>query len=127
MKVRLLSLAALLLTESAFADVSVATEARWLAGVEAVAPFDATGPWAGYAQREDERWRQAAPRIRAIEDWSARNLANVVPPSATVFYPFGGPDALHALALFPGASRIVLVGLEPALPLPDVSHENASD
>jgi predicted component of type VI protein secretion system len=36
-----------------------------------------------------------------------------------VFYPFAGPDALHGLALFGGARRIVLVGLEPVGALPE--------
>ncbi len=35
-----------------------------------------------------------------------------------LLYPFGGPDLLHATALFPQASNYVLLGLEPAGGLP---------
>jgi hypothetical protein len=53
--------------------------------------------------------------------WAARELVPLSPADHTLFYPFAGPDALHALALFPGAKKLVLVGLEPvgALPEPD--------
>ena len=39
---------------------------------------------------------------------------------ATIFYPFGGPDALTMQVLFPGHSKYVLVGLEPPGTLPSV-------
>lgn len=35
-----------------------------------------------------------------------------MPKAETVFYPFGGPDLLHPLLLFPDAKTYVLVGLE---------------
>lgn len=35
-----------------------------------------------------------------------------VPQARSVFYPFGGPDLLHPLLLFPDAESYVLVGLE---------------
>jgi len=36
-----------------------------------------------------------------------------MPMAESVFYPFGGPDLLHPLMLFPDAKTYVLVGLEP--------------
>lgn len=36
-----------------------------------------------------------------------------MPKAESVFYPFGGPDLLHPLMLFPDAKTYVLVGLEP--------------
>ncbi|MEB3701608.1 hypothetical protein Bealeia1_00673 [Candidatus Bealeia paramacronuclearis] len=47
-----------------------------------------------------------------------------MPQVKNVFYPFGGPDLLHPLLLFPDAKIYVLVGLEPlGAPL---SLENAN-
>ncbi|HQY63839.1 MAG: hypothetical protein IPF92_29665 [Myxococcales bacterium] len=93
--------------------------ARWLAGVAALEGVAPTDEWRAYAQREGERWARAEPRLRAMRAWSARELASVLPAEYNLFYPFAGPDALHALALFGGARRAVLVGLEPPGQLPD--------
>lgn len=98
---------------------AMSDRARWLAGV---APLDGVPPtdeWRAYARREDERWARAEPRLRAMRAWAARELGPVLPASYSLFYPFAGPDALHALALFGGARRAVLVGLEPVGELPD--------
>ena len=93
--------------------------ARWLAGI---APLEGAPPsdeWRAYARREDERWALTDARVRAMRAWSARELGAVLPSSYSLFYPFAGPDALHALALLGGARRAVLVGLEPVGGLPE--------
>lgn len=105
---------------AAFAEGSAAdTQARWLAGLAPLPGVEPSAEWRAYAQSENERWQLSQPRIRAMQDWSAKELVPLVPPDHTVFYPFAGPDALHALSLFGGARRIVLVGLEPVGALPD--------
>ena len=91
--------------------------ARWLSGT-APLPDAPTLDWLGYASTEDARWARAAPRIRAMREWSRRELASLVPGDRPVVYPFGGPDALHALALFEAAPRLLLIGLEPAVGVP---------
>lgn len=97
--------------------------ARWLAGLgsDLGAEFDASG-WTPerlrYAEAEAQRWRLATVRLQAIERWAAREIQALVPRAQTLFYPFAGPDAMHALALFGTATRFVLVGLEPIGSLP---------
>jgi hypothetical protein len=102
------------LAESASADVI----ARWLAGTT---DLHRSEEWSAYAKLEDERWRASQGRLRAMQEWSARELGPLLTPDQAVFYPFAGADALHALALFGGARRLFLVGLEPVGPpaLPD--------
>ncbi len=102
-----------------FADpVEAHARARWVAGL--ASPYGEPGAeWRAYAQAEDQRWQSGEPRLHAMRAWAARELAPVVPPEHTLFYPFAGPDALHALALFGGARRALLVGLEPVGALPD--------
>lgn len=56
----------------------------------------------------------AARRVVRMKSWSVANL----PPSGVVHYPFGGPDLLHASAMFPNASSYVLLGLEGVGELP---------
>ena len=52
-------------------------------------------------------------RLAAVRSWADAQLADVRGSSRWVFYPFGGPDALFPITLFPNARTIVMVGLEP--------------
>lgn len=98
-------------------DAATDVQARWVAGV--TAPKDGSAEWDAYAKAEDERWTALKPRLDAIKEFQAKSLAPILPAGRAVFYPFAGPDALHAIALFPSAPRVVLVGLEPVGTLPD--------
>jgi hypothetical protein len=44
--------------------------------------------------------------------WSAAELSPKISPSAPLFYFFSGPDAIHAMALYPEAPVYLLGGLE---------------
>ena len=54
-----------------------------------------------------------------MEDWSAKELASRVPAERPLLYPFAGPDALHAIALFGHVKRVFMIGLEGLGALPD--------
>ena len=45
--------------------------------------------------------------------WSSTDLVPRIGPSASVTYPFSGPDLISALGLFPDARLFSLMGLEP--------------
>jgi hypothetical protein len=64
-----------------------------------------------FAQEE----RTHLSRIRAF------SKAELGATHDTMLYMFSGPDALHALALFPGASTYVLSGLEPVGEIPQLT------
>lgn len=101
-------------------------QARWIAGLEPPKAFEASAEWRSYAQTENDRWTASAARIKAMEDWSAKELASLVPADRPVLYPFAGPDALHALALFGKCKRLFLIGLEGVGQLPDPKVAPAS-
>jgi hypothetical protein len=92
--------------------------ARWLAGIVPVPGLEPSGDWRTYAKTEEERWLTTGPRLKTLTSWSGSELRGVLPAEPTLFYPFAGPDVLHAVALFPTAKRILLVGLEPVGNLP---------
>lgn len=67
------------------------------------------------------RWRVfGSNRTGKQRVWAEENLRPLIGTPRTLLYPFGGPDLLHAVALFPQASNYVLLGLEPAGGLPDL-------
>jgi hypothetical protein len=102
-----------------FPESPTDAQARWLAGTAGLAHSPADPEWVEYAQAQDRRWDLTLPRVRAMQRWSEQELESVVPPDRPVIYPFAGPDAMHALALFSRAPALVLIGLEPVGNLPD--------
>lgn len=59
-------------------------------------------------------------RVARMEDWSQQNVQPSTSGEHVLFYPFGGPDLLHAEALFGNIPTKILMGLEPVGWLPDV-------
>ncbi|MDF2696169.1 MAG: hypothetical protein K0S65_4552, partial [Labilithrix sp.] len=113
---------------AAYGDAtSAVTQSRWIAGASPLPSSEPNTEWVTYARGEEERWQSAQPRLKAMLGWAAREIAPVLPKDATVFYPFAGPDVLHAVALFGSARRIVLVGLEPVGTLPESSLSPPAD
>jgi hypothetical protein len=67
-------------------------------------------------------WRQDdEARLSKVRAFAQARLASLDDAAPTVFYPFGGPDALYPTALFPKATAYVLVGLEPVGRPPDLA------
>lgn len=106
--------------------------ARWtdvgriLAGVDP----DASGDLAALAklpavQRHkslfNKAWTQfEAARLKPAMDFGRAETAGQPQAKGTLYYPFSGPDALYALALFTDATTYVLTGLEPVGEMPDI-------
>jgi hypothetical protein len=76
--------------------------------------------WKGFASLSSKDWADFDSAVLAPMDvWAGSDLAEVREKTKTLFYPFGGPDLATAFALFPKATTIVLMGLEPIGNLPD--------
>jgi hypothetical protein len=54
-----------------------------------------------------------------MREWAAAALLDSRAVTRTLFYPFGGPDFLTALTLYPAVETFVLGGLEPVGRLPE--------
>jgi hypothetical protein len=71
------------------------------------------------------KWRVfASKRTGKQRAWAEQNLRPAIGNPRVLLYPFGGPDLLHATALFPQASNYVLLGLEPAGGLPQLEGQD---
>lgn len=83
------------------------------------------GSYRDYLDGISMKWRVYASRRTARQtDWSNANLAPLIGSPRTLVYPFGGPDLLHAVAMFPNTSTYVLLGLEPAGGLPALESQD---
>jgi hypothetical protein len=59
-------------------------------------------------------------RVNRMKDWSNNELLATTGGAYTVWYPFGGPDLLHAAAMYPHARTYALMGLEPVGDVPSL-------
>lgn len=57
-----------------------------------------------------------------IRSWSQNELSEIHSNSKEIFYPFSGPDILHALTVFPKGENFYLFGLEPVGDIPDLQN-----
>jgi hypothetical protein len=78
-----------------------------------------------YRETIDKNWIKFAGNRELIARWRDANLSPSY--SKAVFYPFSGPDVLHALTFYPQAREIVMFGLEPTGGIPDAGSANPLD
>jgi hypothetical protein len=98
------------------ADPDLAETARFLAG-KSTAPTR-TQAYTEYAARLDAGWKQfQQPNLERMRAWWTGHGPE---KSATVFYPFSGPDIGNALAFFPDADTYLMFGLEAPGAIPDL-------
>jgi hypothetical protein len=104
--------------------------ARFIAGMQpepgsTFTDQSARPEWSRYAASFDKNWAKLdSTRIAPMRKWASAELHEG--NSSTVFYPFSGPDFLHATTFFPNASSYVLVALEPTGAAPDF-HQMSPD
>jgi hypothetical protein len=102
--------------------------ARFLAGRPvrqgaALSRLQLDGGYQAFSRETLQQWKlRASRRIAAQNLWQANHIEPLIGSPRTVVYPFGGPDLLYAMALFPESSRYILLGLEPAGNLPDLEN-----
>lgn len=82
-------------------------------------PLQQSEAWAQHVQETDRLWQLSQEERFARMSNFQKNELNAAPfAGGTLFYPFGGPDAMTALTLFPEKRQYVLVGLEPPGTMP---------
>src|SRR6185312_9472115 len=100
---------------------------RYIAGMKQLpgstlpATLEKDTVWIRFAKTFDSEWaHDKAIRLTPMANWGNLELAPQHKANLDVFYPFSGPDILHANVLFPNAKRYHLYGLERAGALPDL-------
>lgn len=113
---------------SSFGKSSAANDAaRYLAGLpvlpgSSIIALAQQPTWQAHARAMNQAFVQLEQRqLNNIRVFRAENIAPVTQQSHTCLYLFSGPDFLYADAMFSDCSTFVLQGLEPLVPLPDLS------
>jgi hypothetical protein len=90
------------------------------AGSPAFAAWQEEPAWKDFSKTAGEMCAEFNSAVlEPMRAWAAVDLGAAREKTSTLFYPFGGPDFATAFALFPQASKIVLLGLEPVGNLTD--------
>jgi hypothetical protein len=58
-------------------------------------------------------------RLSKMRDWAKTELKGELANPTTLFYPFSGPDILHALQFYPNATHYVMIAMEKPGHIPD--------
>jgi hypothetical protein len=93
-------------------------QARFLAGLPvpagtALAAWQNTADYRDHVNLMNSEWKKLSDRLDKATAWQQAELAPRIQGNRNVIYFFGGPDAVHALRLFPDAPVYLLAGLEP--------------
>lgn len=77
-----------------------------------------------FSKNFDKRWMAYdSSRLMNLRKFKENEISKVVTSQSTLFYPFSGPDILHAQTFFPEADKYVMIGLEPVGSLPEFNKE----
>jgi len=77
-----------------------------------------------FSKNFDKRWmKYDSTRLMNLKKFKENEISKVVKSQTTLFYPFSGPDILHAQTFFPEADKYVMIGLEPVGSLPEFKKE----
>jgi hypothetical protein len=89
----------------------------------ALAAYEDKPAWVRHAKFSDHNWeRFTRGRLALMREWAAKELGSAT--TATVFYPFSGPDFVNVFTLFPHAKTYLLIALEPVGEMPDFAARN---
>ena len=114
-------------------DKSFNEIARIIAGLpvdsaSAFAKITRTAAWKRYATNMDSSWAKLErERLRKMRDWRDTELTAFNADNRDLFYPFSGPDFVHAYNLFPKAKNMYMFGLESVGSLPEISKKSEKD
>lgn len=108
-----------------YKDTLLDNLARFVAGLpqldsNSFSALESDPYWQEYKTAMDNNWKKMVDtRLNKITSWRDSTLASYQ-DSLTLFYPFSGPDFLHATYLYPHTSTYVLAALEPVAAVPQL-------
>ena len=84
--------------------------------------------WKAYHADLDAAWaRLEEVRFSKLKAWQAEVLSTYTYDTTALFYPFSGPDFLHANAFYPNATKYYFIAIEPVFELPDIANFTSAE
>ncbi|MBN2777849.1 MAG: hypothetical protein JXR36_09410 [Bacteroidales bacterium] len=84
--------------------------------------------WTEYQLKINEDWPSMdSSRLTPMRNWSQEAIYPSIDETKMLFYPFSGPDFLHAYVLFPDASDYLFLAQEQLGEIPDLTHASERD
>lgn len=97
---------------------------RFIAGLpqqdsNVFASFESDNYWKEFKASMDTSWNKMyRNRLEKMMSWEASTFSSTRSDSLPLFYPFSGPDFLHAHYLYPRTKEYILAALEPIIEIP---------
>ncbi len=106
-------------------DTQYTNLARFIAGLDAGPKYESIQSQSYYQQHKlviDREWDKInKENLLQIKVWIRENNITDESDTTTLFYPFSGPDILYGNAFFPYCKNYILVGLERAGSVPEIT------
>lgn len=98
--------------------------ARFIAGLRnrqgTLTAYEDKPTWLKYARFISHSWERFDQKhLAPMREWASQELSTA--NTATVFYPFSGPDFVNMYTLFPHAKTYLMIALEPVGEMPDLA------
>ena len=92
-----------------FKDTMLDNTARFIAGMSQldsnrITHLEGDKYWMDFKKSMDASWeKMQTQRLKTMDDWQVNILSPYIKDSLKLFYPFSGPDFLHAETFYPHA------------------------
>lgn len=116
-----------------FRDSLLDCTARFLAGMDqnmesAYTRYQEETYWKEYRNNADKNWAKLErERLEPMRLWERDSISRFVQDSLVMFYPFSGPDYLHAAMLYPDCRKYIFCALEPIQEMPDITEMDSQE
>ncbi len=114
-------------------DTALDNTARFIAGLpqldsNALSNLQKDKYWVDFQTSMDANWKKMHDsRLVKMTEWEKDVFSRSVNDSLKLFYPFSGPDFLHANFLYPRTKEYVMAALEPIREVPSLESLSEKD
>ncbi|MBS1507953.1 MAG: hypothetical protein JSS79_15035 [Bacteroidetes bacterium] len=114
-------------------DTALDNTARFIAGLpqltnNSLAALQKDKYWVDFQTSMDANWKKMHDsRLTKMAQWEQDVFSKSVNDSLNLFYPFSGPDFLHANFLYPRTKQYVMCALEPIREVPSMEKLSEKD
>ncbi|MBS1557435.1 MAG: hypothetical protein JST69_01805 [Bacteroidetes bacterium] len=114
-------------------DTATDNVARFIAGLpqietNALSALEKDKYWVDFKSSMDDNWKKMYNnRLVKMQEWERDVFSKSVNDTLKLFYPFSGPDFLHANFLYPRTKEYVMAALEPIREVPSFQKISERD